>query len=93
MTFNNNGLWIKNHTITEAYNFSESIEENFLSNVVIFEFNNNFDIKRKIFSESVNISQNNWILENSTIFKFEDNMFKKEIVSELLKRLVIFSLS
>ena len=79
VTFNNNGLWIKEpHDNGERIISAESIEENFLSNVVIFEFNNNFDIKRKIFSESVNISQNNWILENSTIFKFEDNMFKKE---------------
>ena len=79
VTFNNNGLWIKEpYDNGERIISAETIQENFLSNVMIFELDKNFEIKQKIFSESVNISQKNWILKNSTIYTLEDNIFKKE---------------
>ena len=79
VTFNNNGLWIKeSNDNSERIISAESIEDSFLLNVVIFEFDKNFEIKRKIFSESVNISQKNWILKNYTIFKLENEIFKRE---------------
>lgn len=60
-----NGLWLKDEInnsilITKANN----INENLLLDVVINEFNENFDLKRVIQSEKVNISNYVWIIHN-----------------------------
>ena len=52
VTFNNNGLWIKEpYDNGERIISAETIQENFLSNVMIFELDKNFEIKQK-FSQS-----------------------------------------
>ena len=64
----NNGLWIKDITnqSTLIINASE-INQNFLKNVNISEFDKNFDLIRIITSENVNINSNDWILYNANI--------------------------
>jgi lipopolysaccharide export system permease protein len=64
----NNGLWIKDiiNQNTLIVNASE-INQNFLKNVNISEFDKNFDLIKIITSENVNISSNNWILYNANI--------------------------
>ena len=64
----NNGLWIKDiiNQNTLIINASE-INQNFLKNVNISEFDKNFDLIKIITSENVNISSNNWILYNANI--------------------------
>jgi lipopolysaccharide export system permease protein len=64
----NNGLWIKDiiNQNTLIVNASE-INQNFLKNVNISEFDKNFNLIKIITSENVNISSNNWILYNANI--------------------------
>ncbi len=62
------GLWLKdeiddNTVIVKA----KFIEENYLMNVIINEFDQNFDLKKTYQSKKVNIRNNNWVLENPKI--------------------------
>ena len=64
------GLWIKdeinNTTLIIKSNF---IEDKFLSETVINEFNSNFEIIRIIQSKKINIQNNEWIIEKPIITK------------------------
>ena len=68
VTFNKNGLWIK-----ENYNNGERIitatqpDKYEINNVVIFELNNNFNFDRKIFSRSAFIKNKEWVLSEVKI--------------------------
>ena len=64
----NNGLWIKDIVDQNTYivNASE-INQNFLKNVNISEFDKNFDLIRIVTSENVNINSNNWVLFDANI--------------------------
>ena len=77
----NNGLWIKDivNENTLIVNASE-INQNFLKNVNITEFDKNFDLIRIITSENVNIDSNNWLLNDANIV--ENNAPNK--VNELM---------
>tara|TARA_B100001057_G_scaffold249249_1_gene249518 strand:- start:5163 stop:6242 length:1080 start_codon:yes stop_codon:yes gene_type:complete len=62
------GLWLKdeiddNTVIVKA----KFIEENYLMNVIINEFDQNFDLKKTYQSKKVNIRNKNWVLENPQI--------------------------
>jgi len=73
----NNGLWIKD-VLEEKTLFvnATKIENNFLIDVNISEFNKNFDLLRVISSKKVNINSNNWILNE---VKLIDNNNSKEL--------------
>jgi len=73
----NNGLWIKD-VLEEKTLFvnASKIENNFLIDVNISEFNKNFDLLRVISSKKVNINSNNWILNE---VKLIDNNNSKEL--------------
>ena len=62
------GLWLKdeinNSVLIVKANY---IKENFLREVVINEFDKNFNLKNTIQSEKVNIKNNDWIISNPTI--------------------------
>jgi len=65
-----NGLWIKdisNDKIT-IINASK-IENNFLLNVFITEFDKNFNVKRNIKSEKVDIIKKEWIIFNPRVYQ------------------------
>jgi lipopolysaccharide export system permease protein len=66
----NNGLWIKDvlEDKTLIVNASK-IENNFLINVNISEFDKNFNLLKVISSDKVNISSNNWILNNVNLIE------------------------
>ena len=67
---NQNGLWIKDVVDKETYIVNATkIEEDNLKNVTITIYNNNFDIKKIISSNNVNISKNNWEIKKPIIFK------------------------
>ena len=70
VTFNKNGLWIKEylddtHRVISA-NKPEGLN---LLDVTIFHLDENSNLKEKITSNKVNISDKKWILKNVTIFK------------------------
>ena len=82
VTVNKNGLWIK-----ETLNNKERIitssnpDTNIISDVKIFELNQNFNLKRKIVAKTANIKSSNWILNDVEIFDFEDGVLKKDLKS------------
>tara|TARA_B100001063_G_scaffold114305_1_gene106815 strand:+ start:1862 stop:2941 length:1080 start_codon:yes stop_codon:yes gene_type:complete len=65
---NDSGLWLKdeidsNTLIVKA----KFIEENYLMDVIINEFDKNFNLKNTYQSKKVDINNKNWILENPKI--------------------------
>ena len=76
ISFNNNGLWIKENLAEgERVITAEKPEKFYLLNVTIFKFNNEYDLIKKIFAKKVNIKSNEWILEEVTISDLKDDIF------------------
>ena len=82
VSFNNNGLWIKEN-LDQGYRIITANKYNNenLNNVIIFNLDKNFLLKEKIYSEKANIKKNNWILENVSIFKNNETLEKMETAS------------
>ena len=79
VTFNKNGLWIKESTNNgERIITAKNLIENNVTDVEIFELNKDFNLERKIFSISANIKNNNWILKDVQIFSIEDGILIKK---------------
>ena len=79
VTFNNNGLWIKEN-LDQGYRIvtaSKYSGEN-LSDITIFNFDENFELKEKINSKSANIKKNEWVLEDVLVLKI-NNIDQREI--------------
>ena len=49
-----------------------------LINVTIFHFDEDFNLYEKIFAKKVNISTNNWKLNDVILFETVDGVFKSE---------------
>ena len=64
-------MWIKDEIDNEIYiiNASSENKDKFLKNVFITKFDKNFDIIENISSKKVDISSNEWVIENPIIFK------------------------
>ncbi len=79
ITFNKNGLWIK-----EDINDGERIisatkpKNKSLVNVNIFHLDKNYNLKEKIISKEVDIRSNDWVLKDVTIFKSFDGVYRVE---------------
>ena len=62
------GLWLKDEiydtTLIVKANY---IQDNFLINVIINQFDNNFDLKKTIQSDKIDINNKTWIIYNPTI--------------------------
>ena len=68
-----NGLWIKDELNNKSNIINaEKIEENFLKNVSILQFNEKHELLMSIESEKIDISKNIWSIKNPIVF--EDNM-------------------
>ena len=78
VSFNKHGLWIKEN-LTEGQRIitSSQINKTILKNVTIFNFDKNYNLIEKINSGSANIEKNEWLLEDVTILKEENGIFKK----------------
>ena len=75
---NQNGLWIKDVINDETYIINATkIEEETIKNVTISIYNKDFDILKIISSNTVDISQNDWVIKKPTIF-VENNSSKSE---------------
>ena len=67
---NESGLWLKDETKESILIVkSQNIDNNFLLNVFINEFDFNFKLKKTIQADKVNIDNKDWILENPIITK------------------------
>jgi len=78
VTFNKNGLWIKEN-LTDGYRIisASNDKDQKLKNLTIFNFDKNYNLRDKIYSESADISKKDWYLKNVTIFKIENNVSKE----------------
>ena len=69
-----NGLWIKDKIDNKIIiTNSSSINNNFLINSFITEFDEKFNVIRNIQSEKIDISKNNWKILNAKVFKENDS--------------------
>ena len=82
VTFNNNGLWIKENLKEGDRVITASKTEKFkLIDVTIFHFDNRYNLYEKISAKEVAIDTNNWNLKNVIIFELENGIFKKSKVN------------
>ena len=77
----NNGLWIKDKIDDKILIVNSlKIENNFLINSFITEFDKNYDIIRNIKSEKIDIQNNEWLIYDATSFvgntKINDDLIK-----------------
>ncbi len=89
-----NGIWIKDEVDANTIIINaELIEGNNLRNVVITQFNNNFEPKKYIYGKIVDIKKNNWIIKRAIIIEknirtIEDNfLFETNFNSEKINTL------
>ena len=77
----NNGLWIKD-VVKGKINIinASKIDKNFLLNVFITEFNEEFEVIKNIKSDKVDIKNNNWTVYDAIIYKKNGNVKKVEIL-------------
>ena len=73
-----NGLWIKDET-EENINLinAEKIEDSFLKNVIITQFDLNFQFKRIISAEKVDIQKKFWVINNPLVTNENETTHKK----------------
>ena len=73
----NNGLWIKD-VVEDKINIinASKIDKNFLLNVFITEFNEEFEVIKNIKSNKVDIQNNTWIIYDASIYE-KDGDIKK----------------
>ena len=86
VTFNNNGLWIKEN-LDDGFRIitaSEYKDEN-LNNILIFNLDEKFKLKEKIFSKNANIKNNDWILDDVSIFKSGDSITSIKMENTTIK--------
>ncbi|WP_440678465.1 LptF/LptG family permease [Candidatus Pelagibacter sp. HIMB1611] len=79
----NNGLWIKDKILNDTYIISASkIDDNYLIDTLISQFDENFNIVRNIKSKKINIKNFEWQIYNPEIFENEEkiklNLLKKK---------------
>ena len=69
-----NGLWIKDVIDDKILIInSVKIDQNYLIDAYISEFNNNFEINRNIVSPKIDISNKNWIIFDAKVFNKNSN--------------------
>ncbi len=73
-----NGLWIKDEINEKILIINSSkIEQNFLINNFITEFNNDYSVNRNIKSPKIDITYKNWVIYDTKIFKKNEYEEKK----------------
>ena len=79
--FSNNSLWIKDEIDGHIYIINGNLEKNdFIENIFISKFDENFKLIENIFSKKVDISENVWKLQKPQIFNFKNQILKPEIM-------------
>ena len=73
-----NGLWIKDEIDEKIYIINSSkIDNNFLINNFITEFNNKFEVLRNIQSERIDIKKKKWIILDAKVYDKNNYEVKK----------------
>ena len=77
---NKNGLWIRDKIDNKVYIVNASaVEENYLIDSFITEFDNNYKVIRNIKSKKIDISNNEWVVIKPEIF-IQNLSEKKEVI-------------
>ena len=83
-SFNKNGLWIKeNMNDGQRIITASNKSKNQLQNLVLFNFDKNYTLKNKIFSQSADVETNKWVLKNVTILEVIDGIGNKKELGEM----------
>ena len=83
ITFNKNGLWIKENLKEKQRIITASKpDDHFLIDVSIFHLDDKSNLIEKIHSSNVNIKDNKWILYNASVFRLNDGILKEEKFKE-----------
>ena len=81
VTFNKNGLWIKENLDGSTRIITASKPEGLnLINVTIFQLNENYNLEEKIYANKAYIKNNEWELSDVLIFKPKNGIFEKQIL-------------
>ncbi len=84
VTFNRNGLWIKENLSNGTRIISaEKPERENLINVSIIHLDKNFNLIEKIISKSANIQNKEWVLDDVNNFYFENGILVSKKIEEL----------
>ncbi len=83
VSFNNNGLWIKEYNESNDRVITAFKLENYtLSNLEIFEFDKNYKLLKKINSETANIKTKEWILKKVKLTSFKNGLYEEVLLDE-----------
>ena len=83
VTFNKNGLWIKENLKTGGRIITASKPDGFnLIDVTIFHLDENYSLQEKIISKKVNIESNNWVLNDVQIFEPKNGVFEMKKLNQ-----------
>ena len=84
VSFNNNGLWIKEKNQSYQRIITALKPEDFnVFDLKIFHFDENSNLVEKIISKKANIKNKKWELSGVEIYKVEDGIFEKESIESL----------
>lgn len=77
VTINKNGLWIKEN-VASGYRIisADQTRDATLKNVTIYNLDKNYSFIEKINAENADITEKKWILNNVSVGKFYDGVFK-----------------
>ena len=76
----NNGLWIKDKIEGKTLMINSSeIENNYLINNFITEFDQDYNVTRNIRSEKIYIAEKKWVLSDAKIYNKNNYEFKKKL--------------
>ena len=79
ISFNKNGLWIKEKIIGGDRIISATKpDKKLLIDVEIFEFDKDYNLSKKITSKSANIQNNDWMLEDVELFQSKNSILEKK---------------
>jgi lipopolysaccharide export system permease protein len=82
VTFNKNGLWIKeNHNDNDRIITASKPDGTNLTDIIIFQFDNQFVLQKKIFAKNADITNNDWVMSDVIVFEKKDNLFKKKKIN------------
>ena len=83
INFKRDGLWIK-EKLNGKHRFisSDKIEENNLKNVTIFHLDDESSLIEKITAKKANIINNEWVLQDVTIFKSNQGIINKSFYDQ-----------
>jgi lipopolysaccharide export system permease protein len=84
VTFNRNGLWIK-ETLEDGSRIisASKTEKNTLLDVSIYHLDNRSNLIEKIVSKKANIENNEWTLNDTSIFTIVNGVFEKKEIGLL----------